>query len=124
MPCKKTYSLLWFQMRLGFARTVLGLSSEKAQAWTNNMSPRAVRTLEHRYRKRYYARLRASGLSGEAASARLYGMTTEAFKKCQRASMKKYDARWGGRPDVARCNRAWVAREAHKLAVKLQAIGG
>jgi hypothetical protein len=115
--CASLHAALWKMMWVDGNKLILGLRGTDACA-AGNYSGAQVAVNNGRFYRKWYATRRARGLSSYAAKSR----TPAAYKKQQQATRKRYAARWGGHPIIG--SRAWVEREAHKLAVKLQAIGG
>lgn len=102
-------------------RMILGLKGYAARNRVN-YTGQQHRVINNRSKRRRYAELRAAGLTSYEAAGRLNGISGADFRAKTLAGLKRRNVRWGGAPNVG--SQAWVNREVHKLATKLQAIGG
>lgn len=125
--CRRCYlasRLIYVSMRYWGARIILGMSSEQAMAWSSgSLTIDCFRVMRNRLARKRYAMYRAQGLSSYEAMSRLRGPRgegTAAIRRRTIADVRRRNVRWGGCPKQG--SRAWVEREAHKLAVKLGAV--
>ena len=109
-------------MRFWGARLILNMTSMEAHVWSSgsSLTARCYEVAHQRTVRRRYAAFRKQGLSAYAAVAKLRGQSIETVRTEFSAGLRRRARRWGGYP--APGTRAWVEREAYKLAQKLQAV--
>ena len=85
-------------MRYWFARLILEMDANSANAFKSNMHPEEFRTIRNHRRRMLYQEFRKLGYSTYEVRAMLDRTTPDVVKRRSNESNRRAAARWGGYP--------------------------